>query len=108
MLYEYDYRGGYDVVLAQYAWNNSRPLNTALCRGSATMHSKEWSTMITYTYDTQPYLASGQEIYQDMVTAYQNGAKYILVFDYAKDKATNITHGILQQEHLDALKQFWQ
>ncbi|MCJ7762209.1 hypothetical protein MUP38_01995, partial [Candidatus Bathyarchaeota archaeon] len=41
-LYEYDYRAGYDVVLAEYAWNHSRPLNTALCRGSATMHGKEW------------------------------------------------------------------
>ena len=43
-----------------------------------------------------------------MVTAYENGAKYILVFDYAKDPVTNVTHGILQPEHLDALKQFWQ
>ena len=108
-LYEYDYRAGYDVVLVEYAWNHSRPLNTALCRGSATMHSKEWGVMITYTYDTPPYLASRPEIYEDMVTAYQNGAKYILVFDYAKDPATNVTHGILQQqERLDALKQFWQ
>jgi hypothetical protein len=107
-LYEFDYRAGYDVVLAEYAWNHSRPLNTALCRGSATMHDKEWGVMITYTYDTPPYLASGPEIYEDMVTAYENGAKYIVVFDYAKDPATNVTHGILQKEHLDALKQFWQ
>lgn len=109
-LYEFDYRAGYDVVLAEYAWNHSRPLNTALCRGSATMHGKEWGVMITYTYDTPPgpYLASGPEIYQDMVTAYENGAKYILVFDYAKDPVTNVTHGILQQEHLAALQRFWQ
>jgi len=108
VLYEYDYRAGYDIVLTEYAWNHSRQLNTALCRGAATMHNKEWGVMITYTYDTPPYLASGPEIYQDMVTAYQNGAKYILIFDYAKDPTTNVTHAILQQEHLDALKQFWQ
>ena len=107
-LYEFDYRAGYDLVLAQYAWNHSRALNTALCRGAATMHGKEWGVMITYTYDTPPYLASGLKIYIDMVTAYQNGAKYIVVFDYAKDHSTNSTYGILQQEHLDALKQFWQ
>ena len=107
-LYEFDYRASYDVVLVEYAWNHSRPLNTALCRGSATMHGKEWGVMITYTYDTPPYLASKREIYEDMVTAYENGAKYIVVFDYAKDSVTNVTHGILQQEHLDALKQFWQ
>ncbi|MEM2098273.1 MAG: hypothetical protein QXU99_00795 [Candidatus Bathyarchaeia archaeon] len=107
-LYEFDYRGGYDVVLVEYAWNHSRSIHTALCRGAATMHGKEWGVMITYTYTAPPYLASGEEIFADMVNAYQNGAKYIVVFDYAKDPTTNSTYGILQQEHLDALKQFWQ
>ena len=107
-LYEFDYRGGYDVVLAHYAWNHSRPLNTALCRGAATMNDKEWGVMITWTYDKKPYLSSGEELYQDMVTAYQNGAKYVIVFDYAKDPVTNIAHSILEDEHLEALQQFWQ
>ncbi|MCL2134109.1 MAG: hypothetical protein FWH37_00915 [Candidatus Bathyarchaeota archaeon] len=106
-LYEYNYRAGYDLVMAEYAWNHSRPINTALCRGSATMHDKEWGVMLTYTYEHSPYLASGPELYQDMVTAYENGAKYILVFDYSVDSETGITQGILQQEHLDALKEFW-
>ncbi|MDR2700261.1 MAG: hypothetical protein LBC12_05575 [Nitrososphaerota archaeon] len=108
VLYEYGYRAGYDLVMAEYAWNHSRPLNTALCRGSATMHGKEWGVMLTYTYDIAPYLASGSELYQDMVTAYQNGAKYILIFDYAMETETLTAHGILQQEHLDALRQFWE
>ena len=108
VLYEFDYRAGYDAVLAELAWNNSRPINVALCRGAATVRNKNWGAMITYTYDNPPYLASGTQIYSDMVTAYQNGAKYIVVFDYAKDPVTNATHGILQQQHLDALKQFWQ
>ncbi len=107
-LYEFDYRAGYDVVLAELAWNHSRPINIALCRGAATVHGKDWGVMITYTYDTPPYLASGQQICNDLVLAYQNGAKYFMVFDYAKDPVTNVTHGILQQEHLDALRQFWQ
>jgi hypothetical protein len=107
-LYEFDYKAGYDVMLAELAWNHSRPINIALCRGAATAHGKDWGVMITYTYDTPPYLASGQQIYKDLVLAYQNGAKYFMVFDYAKDPVTNVTHGILQQEHLDALQQFWQ
>jgi hypothetical protein len=106
-LYEYDYRAGYDLVLAEYAWNHSRIINTALCRGAATMHNKDWGVMITYTYDHAPYLVSGTELYQDMVTAYENGAKYILIFDYAKDSETGETYGILQKEHLNAIKQFW-
>jgi hypothetical protein len=31
-LYEYDYRAGYDLVMAEYAWNHSRSINTALCQ----------------------------------------------------------------------------
>jgi hypothetical protein len=107
-LYEFDYRAGYDAVFAEFGWNHSRPLNVALCRGAATAHNKDWGVMITYTYDTPPYMESGPELYNDMVTAYQNGAKYIVVFDYAKDYAKNVSYGILQQEHLDALKRFWQ
>jgi len=106
-LYEYNYRAGYDIVMAEYAWNHSRPINTALCRGSATMHGKDWGVMLTYTYEQPPYLVSGSELYQDMVTAYRNGAKYIMVFDYAMQNDTRMAHGILQQEHLDALRQFW-
>jgi hypothetical protein len=36
--------------------------------------------------------------------AYDNGAKYILVFDSNE----GWTQGILQEEHLQALRQFWQ
>lgn len=106
-LYEFDYKAGYDVVLAELAWNHSRPLNIALARGAATVYGKDWGVMLTYTYTTPPYLASGQQIYDDLVLAYQNGAKYFLLFDYAKDPQTNATYGILQQEHLDALQRFW-
>jgi len=107
-LYEFDYRAGYDVLLAELAWNHSRPINIALCRGSATVHGKDWGAMLTYTYENPPYLASGAQIYSDLVLAYENGARYFMVFDYAKDPATNATFGILKQEHLDALQEFWQ
>jgi hypothetical protein len=106
-LYEFDYRAGYDVVMAELAWNHSRPINIALCRGAATVHGKDWGVMITYTYTTPPYLASGPQIYDDLVLAYENGAKYFMVFDYAKDPDTGVTHGLLQPEHLDAMQRFW-
>jgi hypothetical protein len=106
-LYDFDYKGGYDLVLAELAWNHSRPINIALARGAATAQGKDWGVMLTYTYTEKPYLASGQQIYDDLVLAYENGAKYLLVFDYAKDPVTNATYGILQPEHLDAMKRFW-
>lgn len=107
-LYEFDYKSGYDVVLAELAWNHSRPINIALCRGAATVNGKDWGVMITYTYTEPPYLASGNQIYNDLVLAYQHGARYFMVFDYAKDPATNITYGILQTEHLEAMQRFWE
>jgi hypothetical protein len=35
-LYWFDYKVGYDVVLAEFGWNYSRQLNVALARGAAT------------------------------------------------------------------------
>ena len=102
-LYWFDYKAGYDVVLAEFGWNYSRQLNVALCRGAATVLNKEWGVMITWTYTDPPYIESGVELYQDLVLAYENGAKYILVFDTNE----NYTKGILQEEHLEALREFW-
>ena len=103
-LYWFDYLAGYDVVFAEFGWNYSRQLNVALCRGAATFQNKEWGVMITWTYNHPPYLESGDELYNDMVLAYENGAKYILVFDTNK----NYTEGILKEEHFEALEEFWQ
>ena len=32
-----------------------------------------------------PYLASGDEMYQQMCRAYENGAKYMVIFNYSPD-----------------------
>ncbi len=102
-LYWYDYEAGYDLVLCEFGWNNSRPLNIALCRGAAEMHNKTWGAMITWTYRHEPYMESAPELYQDMLTAYNAGAKYVLVFNYPQTGP----YGVLTEDHLDAIKQFW-
>lgn len=108
-LYWYDYQAGYDTVFAEYGWNSgwedySRQLNAALVRGAATAMNKDWGIMITWAYQQPPYMEPGPELYKDMMSAYQNGAKYIVVFDSNKDWTENV----LQQDHFDAMKQFWQ
>jgi hypothetical protein len=103
-LYWFDYKAGYAVVFGEFGWNYSRQLNVALCRGAGNVQNKDWGVMITWTYTKPPYLESGSELYDDMVLAYENGAQYILVFDTNED----YTHGVLQEDHLDALKRFWQ
>jgi hypothetical protein len=102
-LYWFDYKAGYDVVLAEFGWNYSRQLNVAMCRGAATIHEKDWGAIITWTYLNPPYLASGEEVFNDLVLAYENGAKYVVILDTNEDYSGSV----LQQEHLDALESFW-
>jgi len=103
-LYWFDYKGGYDVLLSQFVWNYSRQLNIALCRGAATVQNKEWGTITVWKYNNPPYIESGEELYADLVLAYDNGAKYITVFD----ANMGYTQSILKEEHYQALRQFWQ
>lgn len=102
--YWYDYRAGYDVVFAEFGWNYSRQLNVALCRGAASLQNKEWGAIIAWTYNDWPYIETGKELYDDMKLAYDNGAKYILIFDTDE----NYTQGIVKEEHFEALRKFWE
>jgi hypothetical protein len=102
-LYWFDYEAGLNTVFAQLGWNYSRQLNVALVRGAAAVQNKDWGVMITYTYTQPPYLESDSQLLSDMKLAYDNGAKYIIVFD----SDINWTQGILQPWHLQAIQQFW-
>jgi len=103
-LYWFDYKAGYDVLLGQFGWNLSRQLNVALCRGAATVQNKSWGVIVTWTYNHVPHIGSGEELYDDLVLAYDNGARYITIFDSNKP----YTQGILQEEHIDAIERFWE
>jgi hypothetical protein len=103
-LYWFDYKAGYDTLFAEFGWNYSRQFNIALCRGAAAIQNKDWGVMISWTYTKPPYIESGKELYADLMLAYENGAKYIVILNANED----YTQGILEQEHLNALKQFWQ
>ena len=102
-LYWFDYKLGYDTVLAQFGWNNSRQMEISLIRGAANVQNKHWGAIITWTYDQAPYLDSGAQMYKDMVLAYNSGASYIAVYDSSQ----NYTSTTLTQEHFNALKDFW-
>ena len=105
-LYFFDYQAGFDVIFAELGWNNSRAQEIGLCRGAATAQGKDWGAMITWTYQQPPYIGTGPEIYADMVTAYEAGAKYILVFNHPEYPAGN-PYGVLSEEHFAAMQQFW-
>ena len=104
-LYWFDYKAGYTAVFTEFGWNHSRPLHIALCRGAAKAQNKDWGAIVTwkYTNESDRYMESGEELYDDMILAYKTGAKYGVVFDYPKIGP----YGILAKEHFDALKDFW-
>jgi hypothetical protein len=72
-LYWFDYLSGYDVVLGQVGWNHSLVQDVALLRGASNLQHKDWGAIITWRYDVPPYLASGEEIYEQMVSVHEAG-----------------------------------
>ncbi|MDR0492890.1 MAG: hypothetical protein LBH74_04545 [Nitrososphaerota archaeon] len=103
-LYWWDYQAGYDMVLAQLGWNNSVNQEIGLVRGAANLQDKSWGTIITWKYTQPPFLADGQEIFEQMKTSYETGAEYIIVFNYSEDPTNPNT---LKEEHFQALERFW-
>jgi hypothetical protein len=104
-LYWYDYLGGYDSVLAQLGWNHTAVQDIALVRGAANLQGKDWGTVITWKYNQTPYLASGDEIYDQMRLSFECGANYAVIFNYAPNMTE--PYGTLQPEHFEALQHFW-
>jgi hypothetical protein len=102
-LHWFDYQSNYSAVFAEFALSNTREISVAQCRGAARNFNRDFGVMLTWKYDSPPYIESGDELYNDMVLAYNNGAKYVIVFDYPKID----TYGIIAEEHFDALKKFW-
>jgi hypothetical protein len=92
-------------MLAQFGWNNTVTQEIALVRGAANLQNKTWGTIITWKYDQAPYLASGEEIYNQLYTAYHAGAEYAVIFNYPQIEGNQ--YGTLTDEHFAALKKLW-
>jgi hypothetical protein len=104
-LYWFNYEAGYDTILTEFGWNHSRQLHIALCRGAATVLNRDWGIIETWTYDNAPYLTSAENLFDDLVLAYRNGAKYAVIFNHPDTSFSD--YGILTEEHFDILEVFW-
>jgi len=104
-LYWFDYLGGYDVMFAQIGWNASVAQQLALVKGAARLQNKDWGAILTWKYYSPPYLDGGEQIYDQMLTSYQAGAKYIVIFNYPILEGND--YGALTDEHFDAIERFW-
>jgi hypothetical protein len=126
-LYWFDYLGGYDTLFTQLGLNETsntqiegknayqsttnQQIAFSLLRGAATMQNKDWGAIVTWTYNEPPYLDSGQNVYNMMKNAYNEGAKYIMLFDYpynvTNPDGTLNQYGVLKDWHFQALQTFW-
>jgi len=116
-LFWFDYLGGYKTLFAQLGWNQSDNLQIAyrnvnqqtalaLLRGAATMQNKDWGTIITWKYTQPPYLDTADNVYNQMTTSFNAGAKYITIFDYPYNSTDN-PYGVLTDDHFQVLEKFW-
>jgi hypothetical protein len=111
VLYWFDYLAGYDTVFVELGWNHSTPKHIGLCRGAATAQQKDWGAIIVWK-DRDPednekgIYKTGPEMLQDMLVAYETGAKYVIIFNYPTNPPGN-PYGILTDEHFAAMQQFW-
>lgn len=102
----FDYKANYTGVLAEFVGNESRQRIIAQNRGAATAFQRDWGVIINWKYNQPPhFLESGAELYDDLALAYGAGAKYAVVFSYPI--ITGSSYGILEEEHFEALQQFW-
>jgi hypothetical protein len=106
-LYWYNYLASYDVVFTEYVGNQSRQIATGLCRGAAKSLNKEWGVIITWSGQPDSFVNNPEQLYNDMVLAYQNGAKYIIVFNSPAQFALPTEYGTLTYEHFERMEQFW-
>ncbi len=104
-LYWWDYLGGYNTMFAELGWNSSVSQQIALVKGAAHLQNKEWGTIITWKYNQAPYLDSGDQIYNQMLTSYEAGANYIVVFDYPYVEGNS--YGVLTDEQFLSMQRFW-
>lgn len=99
----FDYESNYSAVFGEFISNNTQEIAVAQCRGAARNFGRDWGVTITWKYDVPPYIESGTALREDLISTYKAGAKYAVVFDYPKLD----TYGILEDEHFEALQQFW-
>jgi hypothetical protein len=104
-LYWFDYLGGYNTVFAELFGTQTDTQTLALDRGAANMQDKNWGVMIEPACQSPLTLQTGGQIYNELRQAYEDGAGYAVVFNYAPN--SNSTVGLLQDNQFAAIQEFW-
>ncbi len=111
-LYWYDYLSGYNVVFSELLEGQNDQLAISLDRGAAECQDKDWGAILTFGPTGGgshfPAFENVTQFYNEMILAWQNDAKYIIVFDSpGADHPATTPYGVLTEDHLNAMKNFW-
>ncbi|HEY9753907.1 MAG TPA: hypothetical protein V6C97_01970, partial [Oculatellaceae cyanobacterium] len=92
------------VYVDDHVWSNFK---TQVFQKHGTLRSlsKEVEKLLESAIVENQVTLSFKNIYQQMATAYQAGAKYIILFNYPALEGNN--YGIMQNEHFEAIQDFW-
>ena len=104
-LYWFDYQGGYNTVFAELFGQQTDDQTLGLVRGAADMQDRNWGVMIEPASQSPINLQTGDKIYNELQQAYEDGAEYSVVFNYAPNN--NSGTGLLQDEQFNAIQKFW-
>ena len=104
-LYWFDYLAGYNTVFAELFGQQTDAQTLASIRGAADMQGKSWGVMIEPASQSPLNLQTGDQISHELQQAYEDGAEYGVVFNYAPN--SNSSSGFLQDEQFNAIQRFW-
>ena len=120
-LYWFDYQGGYNSVFAELFGTQTDAQTLALVRGAADMQRESWGVMVEPASQSPLNLQTGDQIFNELKQAYEDGAEFGVVFNYAPAESSNTNiiilnpngtqqpkdSGLLQDEQFNAIQKFW-
>ena len=103
-LYWFDYLSGYNTVFAELFGTQIDQETFALVRGAADLQNKTWGVILEPSSQSPITLQTGDQIYGELQQAYEEGAEYGVVFNYAQN---DNGIGLLQDSQFSAIQTFW-
>ena len=111
-LFWYDYLSGYSTVFSEIFGSKADQVAISLNRGAAESQGKDFGAILTFSPSDEiapkvPAYENVTQFYNSMILAWENNAKYIIVFDAPGENHIPTTpYGILSTDHLNAIKNF--
>jgi hypothetical protein len=102
-LYWFDYQAGFNTIFVELGLKDNPIQQIGLCRGASNVQGKSWGAILTWSNVSE--IENPAESYQNMLNAYNAGAKYLLMFNGNDTLGT--PYGDLTEAYYQKMHQFW-